>query len=764
MMRDLNIRPGKGVIPVLATLLAGVCVAGAALAWWRGAAPGPDVARRLPQAYEIMGAPADTGAVETVRIGENFTVSAGIPSQWPGEWPCFRGSRHDNVAPDSEVLANAWPSNGPPRLWSIELGEGYAGPAILNGRVYLLDYDGREGADALRCLSLDDGREIWRRWYKVRIKRNHGISRTVPSVTERCVVTIGPRCHVMAVDPVTGDFKWGIDLEKEWGAEVPMWYTGQCPLIDGRQVVLGVGGKALLMGVDIDTGKVVWQTPNPDKWLMSHASVMPMEFNGRKMYIYCAVGGIIGVSAEPADAGTVLWTTDAWNFQVVAPTPVPLDNGLFLVTSGYGAGSALFQVAQEGGKYSVSLVTRLDKKTFACEQHTPVFYKGHLYTVLPADAGAVRKEAVCMEPGGKVVWRSGPADRFGLGPFMIADGKLLILEDNGVLTLAKATELGYTRLAQAKVLDGKEAWAPLALAGGRLLVRDYSTLRCLDLSREPLAVKKVDAGAVRRGGSEWIKSSLSNVTALAVGRQDEIFVGAKMGIEVMNRMGVHRVTIPVAGTVRALAQAVNGDLVVGLDDHVEIYDQAGVRKAVWKSPAPNTMVTSVAASSNAVFVADCQNRIVWRFNLSGEVTGRLGDKSPSRPEGFVVPSAFFDVATAPDGTVWIVNPGMHRVEHFDSSGTYLSGWGKASTDPDGFCGCCNPSNIALAPDGSFVTSEKHLVRVKRYDAAGRFTGIISGQDEWGKDVVGLDLAVDSTGRILVLDPSSDSIRMYSSHD
>jgi hypothetical protein len=70
----------------------------------------------------------------------------------------------------------------------------------------------------------------------------------------------------------------------------------------------------------------------------------------------------------------------------------------------------------------------------------------------------------------------------------------------------------------------------------------------------------------------------------------------------------------------------------------------------------------------------------------------------------------------------------------------------------------------LAPDGSFVTSEKHLVRVKRYDAAGRFTGIISGQDEWGKDVVGLDLAVDSTGRILVLDPSSDSIRMYSSHD
>jgi hypothetical protein len=68
--------------------------------------------------------------------------------------------------------------------------------------------------------------------------------------------------------------------------------------------------------------------------------------------------------------------------------------------------------------------------------------------------------------------------------------------------------------------------------------------------------------------------------------------------------------------------------------------------------------------------------------------------------------------------------------------------------------------MALAPDGSFVTSEKHLVRVKRYDATGRFAGIISGQREWRKDVVGLDLAVDSKGRILVLDPAADGVRVY----
>lgn len=460
-------------------------LAAAILAWWRGIAAPQSISRRVPLAYEESGAASASGQPgEIIHIGEGFARSNGVPSAQPGEWSCFRGVNHDNVAPSSAKLAESWPKDGPRRLWSVEVGEGYAGPVVRNGCVYLLDYDGKNNADTLRCLSLEDGREIWRRWYKVHIKRNHGISRTVPAVSDRHVITIGPRCHVMCVDSKSGDLRWGLDLEKDWGAEVPMWYTGQCPLIDGDEVIVGVGGKALLMGVDCATGKILWQTPNPKHWKMSHSSVMPMEFKGKKMYVYCAVGGIVGVSAEKADAGAVLWETADWNYQVVAPSPVPVGDGRFLITSGYGAGSALFQVLREGDRWAIKLVSRFDKTVFACEQHTPVFYQGFLYTVLPADAGATRKQAVCMDPGGRVAWSSGPAERFGLGPYMIADGKLLILEDNGVLTLARATQAGYIRLAQAKVLEGKEAWAPMALVGSRLLVRDYGMLRCLDMGVE----------------------------------------------------------------------------------------------------------------------------------------------------------------------------------------------------------------------------------------------------------------------------------------
>jgi hypothetical protein len=79
---------------------------------------------------------------------------------------------------------------------------------------------------------------------------------------------------------------------------------------------------------------------------------------------------------------------------------------------------------------------------------------------------------------------------------------------------------------------------------------------------------------------------------------------------------------------------------------------------------------------------------------------------------------------------------------------------------DGFCGCCNPSHLALTPDGKFITSEKGLPRVKVYDRAGRFECVVAGPDRFARDTVGLDVAVDSTGRILVLDPAAGAVRVF----
>jgi outer membrane protein assembly factor BamB len=299
-MKELIVRYYR-YIP-LAVLVLGIFATG----WWITSDPWP--------ARLTVSLPGGDGFIrgkgpgaENIMIGEFFEQTSSSETAGSENWPGFRGGNTDNIYPGSMPLINNFSQGGNEILWSVRLGEGHAGPAIWNGLVYLLDYDEGKRADMLRCFSLETGEELWRRWYNVHIRRNHGMSRTVPAVTEDYILTIGPRGHVMCLERETGDMLWGIDLEKEWGTEIPLWYTGQCPLIDNGVAVIAPGGDALMIGVDCETGEILWETPNPRGWQMSHSSVIPYTFRGQKMYVYSAAGGALGVVAEGPGAGKVLW-------------------------------------------------------------------------------------------------------------------------------------------------------------------------------------------------------------------------------------------------------------------------------------------------------------------------------------------------------------------------------------------------------------------------------------------------------------------------
>jgi len=433
-------------------------------------------------------------AGEIVKIGENFenfssnqSVGKAGSNNLNGKWTAFRGASRDNMVKSSVPLLSKFPTEGPDVLWKHELGEGHAAAAIYNGRVYLLDYMEEEKADALRCFDLITGEEIWRRSYQVHIKRNHGMSRTVPAVNEQYVVTIGPKAQVMCCDRLTGDYIWGIDLVREYGSEIPFWYTGQCPIIVDNVAILAAGGSSMILGVDCETGEVLWETPNPHNWKMSHSSIMPMELNGQKMFVYAAVGGICGIAAYGENVGEILWETTDFAPNVVAPSPLVLDHGKIFMTAGYGAGSILFQVKKENGVFQTKTIQMFKpKKGLASEQQTGIFFNDHIFTILPKDAGSHRNQFVCAQQDDvqKILWTSGKVERFGLGPYIIADGKFFIVNDDGTLLIARATTERFELLDKFKVLDGHDAWGPIAIADGKLIMRDSKTIVCLDIERK----------------------------------------------------------------------------------------------------------------------------------------------------------------------------------------------------------------------------------------------------------------------------------------
>ena len=445
---------------------------------WLSADAAIDLTERVPpvqQARQKL-----PGESEPIKIEGELVKFDGVPAEIPGAWPRFRGPNFDAISTEDTPLAKTWSANGPQVLWSIDVGEGFAGAAIFAGRVYMLDYDREQQADVVRCLSLEDGKDIWRYAYPIKVKRWHGMSRTVPAVTEKYIVTIGPKCHVTCLDSMTGEFRWMYNLVQEFNTKVPDWYTAQCPLIEDGKAIIAPAGDVLIMAVDCESGQIVWQTPNPDGWIMTHSSIVPMEFNGKRFYVYCGgnhvKGGVVGVSAQD---GSVLWKTDQWKVRYNVPMPIIIGEDRIFLTAGYAqteSGCTMLRLTETDGEIDVKSEFLHATDVFGSIQQSPIFYDGHIYGVRPD------QQLVCLDLEGNVVWTSTSAHKFGSGPFTIINGLLYLMNDSGILTLAQAGSSEYLPLAQAKVLEGHESWGPMAIASGRLIVRDTERMICLDIS------------------------------------------------------------------------------------------------------------------------------------------------------------------------------------------------------------------------------------------------------------------------------------------
>jgi len=404
-------------------------------------------------------------------------ILAGLPSTLPetaaANWPQFRGPNRDDISTETGLLRK-WPAGGPKVLWTQPVADGYSAAAIRDGRVYFNDYDRKASKWLVRCLALDTGAPLWQFSEKKRIRPNHGITRTVPAVDDRYVFTLDPKCVLHCLDAESGKQLWEKNLPAEYKTPIPPWYAGQCPLLETDRVIVAPGGRASMVAFKKATGAAIWEAANEDQAPMSHASVMPAVIGGVRQYLHSDLKGIVGVGLD----GKVLWNFP-WKFNVSVPvSPLPVGAGRIFLTSCYEAETVMIRVSRQDEKFSAEKLFSLGPSGWNSEVQTPILYQDHLFGVGKKRRG----QFTCLDLEGKTVWKTKLRGGFGLGSYLLADGMFYLLEGgSGMLRLVEADCHEYRELDHAQVLHGHDVWAPMALSEGKLLLRDMSQIKCIEV-------------------------------------------------------------------------------------------------------------------------------------------------------------------------------------------------------------------------------------------------------------------------------------------
>jgi hypothetical protein len=282
-------------------------------------------------------------------------------------------------------------------------------------------------------------------------------------------------------------------------------------------------------------------------------------------------------------------------------------------------------------------------------------------------------------------------------------------------------------------------------------------------------LKAIDTSIIKYKEIKRYKPGLSSITGIAIDINSMVYLVGSNVVQVYDKEWNKKLSFNIDSSANCIAVGTQNDIYLGMGNHIEKYNLMGLRIKRWSGLNNKGFITSVAVANNQIFAADAGNHVVLRFDPLGNLMNLIGKKNVSKGiDGLVVPSMYLDVAIDHFDDLWVANPGRHELESFSASGDFKSAWGISSMRLEGFAGCCNPVHFAIMPNGYFVTYEKGLDRIKIYNQAGIFTCVVAGPESFSNksdlhcNFASLvnDLTVDSKGIIYLLDAYTNEIRLF----
>ncbi len=417
------------------------------------------------------------------------------------DWPQFMGPNRNGITSQKGML-RSWPENGPEVLWSVNTGIGYGGPVVKAGKVYMLDRDDEVG-DTMRCYDLNTGKELWNSGYAAPGSVMFPGSRSVPAVEEEHVYSCGPYGDLYCFDINTHQPVWHKNVWTDFGGgEIPSWAISQCPLLYGDLLIIASQApQAGVVAYDKNTGSVKWKTESLGA--VGYVSPTLVKIDGSDHVVMVTAsqagfgsqseakkGSVVGM--EPL-TGKILWRYDNWECHIPVASPTDAGQNRMLVVGGYERGATMLQVNKDAsGNYQVKeLFTTLE---FGDQTKPAVLYNGNFYALYRTNSK--RDGMVCMDMSGKLLWKTRRNPDFNRGSIIIADGLMLASDGAKTLYLVEPEETGFKQLAKAELLveqksdDGNQFmasfgvqnWAAMALADGKLLLRDQTHMICVKVA------------------------------------------------------------------------------------------------------------------------------------------------------------------------------------------------------------------------------------------------------------------------------------------
>lgn len=447
-----------------------------------------------------------------------------------GDWPFIRGPHFDGHSAETH-LADSWPGQGPPVLWTRKLGQGYSAFVAWNDRA-ATQYQ-TLGGQYVICLDADTGRTLWEHRYDWPYEPA-GVypgPRATPTYWQGRLYFASPRGTIGCLDAGYGQLLWQVNLTKQFGsAGTDFGYSCSPTVVEGI-VILPVGGAgASLVALNADDGTVVWQSGDD---AASYTPAYPITFRGQRLVLGYLQNALV---CHELLTGKLIWRHPlSAGYDEHAAWPIYREPHLW-ISSAFQGGSELLELT---GEKDQPLRTVWKSPLISNDIFSGVLVDDSLYGFDLREAQAKthrpsRGQFRCIDfLSGRENWSTGNAtlrpgvasiaeesrQRVGHATVLVADGKLILLNDTGELILARATKARYEELARVPILGGEICWTQPALHRGRLFVRNQSRAACVYIGDSELLAPQRRATALT--AADVPQSQYVDVAAVILGVEPE---------------------------------------------------------------------------------------------------------------------------------------------------------------------------------------------------------------------------------------------------